>query len=145
MAAGGHDQAMSHDDAPTVPPALADLLVPGSAVLLTTQADAGPRTRPVVLRAPAEPGPGRIDVLTGATTRKVGEAAATPGVTLAGPTPTGWFSVEADAEVVSPAPGTSADDAHPVALLRLTAREARAWVVHSPAPFDNTVVEVPVP
>lgn len=112
---------------------LSDLLPAGAVVLLTSLGPGGPRTRPVTIQAGQA---GFVTVLTGAEAKKVAQIRAHPEVTLAGPTPGGWFAVEAVARAMEAAepPGAVA--------LELRLLSGRTWVVHSAAPFDNEVVEL---
>lgn len=131
---------------------LDDVIVLGSPALLTTVGPDGPRTRPVIVQPDPHRQPHVLGVLTREDARKVADVRSRPLATLAGTTEHGFFSLDAEVELVTdpaiiapamahflgapeedpaPAPGTC--------LLRLTVTAGQVWTVRSPAPFDNEV------
>jgi len=117
----------------TVLSRFAAFIAPGSVVLFTTIGPDGPRTRPVVCRPDPDPQEGALTIQTAPVARKVADVRADSRVTVSGPTPTGWFEIQADAVLVA----TEQD----AAVLRVLPRAGRIWTVHSPAPRDSSVEE----
>lgn len=142
---------------------LNDVLPVDRTALLTTLGPEGPRTRPVAVQPDPLGEPGVAAVLTPATARKTADVRERPLVTLAGTTADGFFSIQADAEVVedpalvaramarfvgrdAPEGGESgpAHEGPVTVLVRLRPRGAKRWVVHSPRPFDSHVEDLEV-
>lgn len=122
-------------------------LAGGQIGLLTTTADGGPRTRPVLVLPGDEDD--ELVVLTSPEAAKVAQVRAHPGVTVAGPCPGGWFEVEGVASVDDEdvavrrfLDAAGAPSEAPAVLVRVRARRARRWTVTGDGPFANRVDEL---
>lgn len=110
-------------------------------LLGTRHPDGTLRTRPVTVFPIS---PTEIVFLTGVGSSKLAEIRCDPHVTLAGPTPTGWWAAEGVAGLDRQPPGGVIAGLERVvaaaaAVVRVRLRVARRWTVHSVAPWDNTV------
>lgn len=112
----------------------AEIITPGSIALLTTMGPEGPRTRPIQVQPDAQWRSGYLAVFTKAITRKAGDVAANPRVTLSAPTPTGWCTMEGIASV------------HPVdgeaVRIEIKLVRGRIWTCFSDNPFDHVAEEI---
>ncbi len=142
---------------------LNDVLPVDRTALLITLGPEGPRTRPIAVQPDPLGEPGVAAVLTPVNARKTADMRERPVVALAGTTSDGFFSIEADAEVLedpalvaramarfvggdAPEGGKSgpAHEGPATVLIRLRPRAAKRWVVHSPRPFDSHVEDLEV-